>query len=87
MVSASLGDGEGSGCTHVMRVQPRIPTRKEAHKPDTPFSDFLPITHGRYNVTKSHDPWVIQRCTTPMTYGLYNIVQPMGHGELITHGS
>ena len=24
---------------------------------DTPFSDFFPMTHGPYNVTKLHDPW------------------------------
>ena len=50
------------------------------------------MTHGPYNVTNSHDPWAIQRCTTRCTtHGPWRIVLlynpwvmenafPMGHG-------
>src|SRR6267378_1667869 len=30
----------------------------------SPFSNFFSMTHGPYKLTRSHDPWAIQCCTT-----------------------
>src|SRR5258706_382877 len=65
---------------------------------DTILSKEFPMTHGPYNMTKSHGPWVIQHRTTklgyrcPMTHGLYNSIEcpwPMDCTTLLpsmTHG-
>jgi len=48
----------------------------------TPFSDFFPMTHGPYDMTKAHDPWVIQCRTT-----LWEAHDPWIVQHCTTHGS
>ena len=50
------------------------------------------MTHGPYNVTRSHDPWVMQCCTTKPPHGPWVVQQSisMPHGlynASLTHGS